>query len=73
VIGGGVTNAGDLLFEPVRRAVAGRTMPWLHEMVRIVPAELRDRTGILGAVAVALDGPQTMAARPPHTHGRTDA
>ncbi len=55
VLGGGVTKAGDLLFEPVRRAVAERTMPWLHEVVRIVPAELGDRTGILGAVTVALD------------------
>ena len=74
VLGGGVTRAGDLLLEPVRRAVAARTMPWLHEMVRIVPAELGDRTGILGAVAVALDGPQTLAAGPPQpAHGRTDA
>lgn len=74
VLGGGVTNAGQLLFEPVRRSVAERTMPWLHEVVRIVPAELGERTGILGAVAIALDGPSTLAERP-HTepNGRTDA
>jgi glucokinase len=74
IVGGGVAKAGDLLFDPVRRAVAERTMPWLHEVVRIVPAELGDRTGILGAVAVALDGPRTLAERPTLTaHGRTDA
>lgn len=74
ILGGGVAKAGDLLFDPVRRVVAERTMPWLHEVVRIVPAELGDRTGILGAVAVALDGPRTLAERPTHTaHGRTDA
>lgn len=74
VLGGGVTIAGDLLLDPVRRAVAERTMPWLHEVVRIVPAELGDRAGILGAVAVALDGPRTQAERPTTpVHGRTDA
>ncbi|MBW3612395.1 MAG: ROK family protein [Chloroflexi bacterium] len=74
VLGGGVTAAGDLLLGPVRRAAAERTMPWLHEVVRIVPAELGDRAGILGAVAVALDGPRTLAERPTsHVHGRTDA
>jgi glucokinase len=74
VLGGGVTGAGDLLFAPVRRVVHERTMPWLHEVARIVPAELGDRTGILGAVAVALDGPRTLAERPvAPAHGRTDA
>jgi len=73
VLGGGVTNAGDLLLEPVRRAVAERTMPWLRDVVRIVPAQLGERTGILGAVAVALDGPQTLAERPTTlARGRTD-
>jgi glucokinase len=55
VLGGGVTQAGDLLFDPVRRVVAERAMPWLRETVRIVPAELGQMTGVLGAVAVALE------------------
>ena len=55
LLGGGVTKAGDLLFEPLRRVVAQRTMPWLHDVVSIMPAELGDRAGVLGAVAVALD------------------
>ncbi len=55
VLGGGVTRAGDLLFEPVRRIVAERTMPWLAEAVEVVPAELNELTGVLGAVAIALD------------------
>ena len=74
VLGGGVTRAGDLLLGPVRRAAAERTMSWLHEVVRIVPAQLGERAGILGAVAVALDGPRTLADRPTtNAHGRTDA
>lgn len=55
VLGGGVARAGDMLFEPVRRVVHDRAMPWLAEVVDVVPAELGDRTGVLGAVAVALD------------------
>ena len=55
VLGGGVTRAGDLLFKPVRRIVHERAMPWLAEPVRIVPAELGEMTGVLGAVAVALE------------------
>lgn len=54
VLGGGVTKAGELLFEPVRRIALQRAMRPLAEVVEIIPAELGDRTGILGAVAVAL-------------------
>ena len=57
IVGGGVAQAGDQLLEPVRRVVAERAMPWLREVVEVVPAALGDATGILGAVAVALDGP----------------
>jgi glucokinase len=63
LLGGGVTKAGDLLFEPLRRVVAQRTMPWLHDVVSIMPAELGDRTGVLGAVAVALDPAATNPRR----------
>ncbi len=55
LLGGGVTGAGDLLFDPVRRIVAERTMPALLEAVEIAPAELGDLTGVLGAVSVAVD------------------
>jgi glucokinase len=65
ILGGGVTHAGDLLFDPVRRAVGARAMPWLREVVDVVPAALGDRSGILGAVAVALDRPIAGARREP--------
>ena len=55
VLGGGVTRAGDLLFEPVRRIALQRAIPALAEVVEITPAALGDRAGILGAVAVALE------------------
>ncbi|MCA1569368.1 MAG: ROK family protein [Chloroflexi bacterium] len=65
ILGGGVTGAGDMLFGPVRRIVAERTMPWLGEVVEVVPAELGTMTGVLGAVAVALDRLEPM----PSLHG----
>lgn len=53
VIGGGCSKAGDLLFGPVRRIVAERTMPDIE--VNVVPAALGDDSGLLGAVAMVLE------------------
>lgn len=56
VIGGGVSNSGDLLFEPLRKQTKKHAMPMLHDICDIVPAQLGDQVGVLGAVAVGLDG-----------------
>ncbi|OGB95957.1 MAG: hypothetical protein A2Z31_01695 [candidate division NC10 bacterium RBG_16_65_8] len=55
VIGGGVTNAGDFLFEPLRQEVWRRLKLVPAESVPILPAALGPDVGILGAAAVALD------------------
>ncbi|GEM46767.1 ROK family protein [Deinococcus cellulosilyticus] len=54
VLGGGITNFGPLLFEPLRARVNKITIPDLNAGVDIVPAELGNHVGILGAAAVAL-------------------
>jgi len=54
VIGGSLTKLGEILFDPVRRAVAKRAFPLLAQTVKIVPAELGDEVGVLGAAAVAM-------------------
>jgi len=54
VIGGGLVNLGPLLFEPVRRAIDRRAFPGPAQAVRVAPAELDGRAGVLGAAAVAL-------------------
>lgn len=54
VIGGGLTNMGEELFGPVRRIVRQRAFPTAAAAVRIVPAELGDNAGALGAAAVAM-------------------
>ena len=54
VIGGGLTNVGEALFEPVRRAIVRHAFRAAAEVVRVVPAALGDNVGVLGAAAVAL-------------------
>ncbi len=55
VIGGGVTRAGDFLFEPLRREVRRRVTLVAVESVPILPAALGADVGILGAAAVAFE------------------
>jgi glucokinase len=55
VIGGGVTKAGDYLFQPLREQVRQRVKLVPVESVPILPAALGPDVGILGAAAVALD------------------
>ena len=49
VLGGGLTRAGALLFDPVRHVVARRV---IDPEVSVVPAALGDDVGILGGAAL---------------------
>ncbi|MFG3294568.1 ROK family protein [Streptomyces sp. NPDC048179] len=53
IIGGGLAEAGDVLFEPVRDAVRARVT--FQKLPSIVPAELGDTAGCLGAGLLAQD------------------
>lgn len=53
VIGGGVAQAGSLIFEPVRRAVTTHAMRLAARDVRIEPAHFGDNAGLIGAVSFA--------------------
>lgn len=55
ILGGGMIGAGEYLFEPVRAEVRKRAFPVPAERARIVPAELGDDAGIIGAAGVALE------------------
>jgi glucokinase len=54
IIGGGVSQAGDLIFVPAREIVHHRTMEGFHEGIPIIPATLGDDVGLLGAAALVL-------------------
>lgn len=59
VIGGGVAKAGGLLFDPIRRSIAARTVELFHEHLRVVPAELGNDAGIIGNAALALEAAES--------------
>jgi glucokinase len=60
VVCGGVTLAGDHLFEPLRREVARRAFKPAVTACRIVPGELAGTAGVYGAAKIFLD--QTAAS-----------
>lgn len=54
VIGGGVANAGEILFKPLRQVVKASIMKHPYRKPLIVPAKLGEDAGLLGAAALAL-------------------
>jgi glucokinase len=53
VVNGGVSNAGDLILDPIRTALKRHTMPLHGRKLRVVKSKLGERAGILGAAALA--------------------
>src|SRR5439155_10805508 len=53
VVGGGVSQIGAPLWEPLRRVVEADAMEMYPKRVRIVPTELGDDPGVLGAAVLA--------------------
>jgi glucokinase len=53
IVGGGMAKMGDLLLNPARRIVKERAFPLAAQAVRIVPAQLGDNAGVLGAATFA--------------------
>jgi glucokinase len=62
VIGGGMSQIGEPLFERIRREVPRRTINKFAAETPIVPAKLRENCGIIGAATVALDLQSTDSA-----------
>lgn len=54
IIGGGVTQVGDILFDKVRQVVNKRCFKNMAEACEIVPAGLGTNAGVIGAVALAI-------------------
>lgn len=49
VIGGGVADAGDILIAPLKETLTKRAMPIQGSAVEIVPAQLGNTAGVIGA------------------------
>lgn len=54
IIGGGVSKAGDIVFDKVKEVVNKRALQAMAEYCKIVPAGLGTDAGVIGAVALAL-------------------
>jgi glucokinase len=61
VIGGGISAAADLLFEPIRAELRRRVTITSLDRVELVAAELGTWAGAIGA---AVHGAERLAARP---------
>ena len=55
VIGGGVAQAGDLIFDPLKRKVQSMLSTVVWEKLQIVPARFSNEAGIIGNAALAAD------------------
>ncbi len=55
IIGGGISRAGDVLFEPLRREVDMHLMPSFVGTFEILKSPLIDDAALLGAASVALE------------------
>ncbi len=65
IMGGGVTNAGDLLLDPIREGADRHIMPGYRGTFDVVRTELGDDVGLLGAAALAFSKlPQDATANP---------
>ena len=53
IVGGGVTNAGELLMKPARDTMFAGLMPIFEEDLEVVPPYLGADAGLYGAVALA--------------------
>ncbi len=58
IIGGGVSNAGELLLKPARQSMDECSMADFKGRTRVFQSELGDDSGIMGAIALALDSAQ---------------
>jgi glucokinase len=59
VIGGGIAQAGELIMEPIRRTAYACAVRSLSRSCRIVEADLGDNAGVLGGIALVLQGVET--------------
>lgn len=57
-IGGGLSQAGPLLFEPLEEALRTHARMEFARRVRVVPAALGQHAGLVGAAALVFEGPR---------------
>jgi glucokinase len=56
VVGGGVSEMGDLLLDPLRETIRRRVRMFPVDHLRVERSILGDKAGLLGGVALAIRG-----------------
>ena len=64
IIGGGISNAGDILFAPLRKHLFDQLSAPFTEALQILPARFGNEAGMIGAAALALEGLDPRTAIP---------
>jgi glucokinase len=54
VIGGGIAQSGSVVMDPIIRTARVNAIATMYKTCRIVPAELGDNAGIMGAAALVI-------------------
>lgn len=52
IVGGGVAQAGDILFDPLRKHLTERLSPHFAERIVVKPAELGNDAGVIGSATL---------------------
>ncbi|NKY14413.1 ROK family transcriptional regulator [Streptomyces somaliensis] len=75
VLGGDLAEAGELVLAPIRESVSRYALPSAARHLTVAPGALGGRAGVLGALALVLNGTDDSAllAGPRRTGGRTAA
>lgn len=55
-VGGGISNMKELIFRPIRRWAYDCSMTEPARSLKIVPAKLKTEAGVMGAIAIAIEG-----------------
>lgn len=55
VVGGGVAQFGDTLFQPIRNSIQERVRMFPTESIEVLPSKLGESAGVMGAVSLAMN------------------
>ena len=69
VIGGGVSNLGNLLLSSIRQTVLHRSLPLATRNLQIVFSEIGPNAGVIGAVSLAMDYMFSLSAASASSNG----
>ncbi len=62
IVGGGVARSGRVLFDPLRRHLRERLSPYFADRIKVLPARLGDRAGMVGCATLVFQAGRKTSA-----------